>query len=95
VLSVALAGAVALFLVVRLFYVKQALFERLVTEHLRAIVGIPMASSSAFCVLLFLESRAGNVQFTGLGFSPKGGAGPALIWVFAFLAFAGAIDLLW
>jgi hypothetical protein len=95
VLSVAISGAAALFLILRVFYFNQALFEKLITEHVRAIVGIPMASCSAFCVLLFFEARSGNVEFSGLGFSFKGGAGPAVIWVFAFLAFTGAIRILW
>jgi hypothetical protein len=94
-LSVAISGASALILILRLFYSDPAVFEKLITEHVRAIVGVPMAASSAFCVLLFLESRSGDVEFGGLGFSFKGAAGPAVIWVFAFLAFAGVIRLLW
>jgi hypothetical protein len=95
VLAVAVSGAAALLLILRLFFSDQSLFKDLVRDHVRAIVGIPLASASAFCILLFFEARSGNVQFTGLGFTFKGGAGPAVIWVFAFLAFTGAIRLLW
>jgi hypothetical protein len=95
VLSVAVSGTAALVLILRLFFSDPNLFRDLMRDHVRAIVGIPMAAASAFCILLFFEARAGNVQFSGLGFTFKGGAGPAVIWVFAFLAFTGAIRLLW
>jgi hypothetical protein len=60
-----------------------------------ALIGIPLAAASAFCIVLIFEARAGRVEFEALGFRFRGGAGPAVIWVFAFLAIVGAIRLLW
>jgi hypothetical protein len=65
------------------------------TDYVRAMIGIPIAAAGAFCVLLVFEARTGQVEFEALGFRFRGGAGPAVIWVFAFLAIAGAIRLLW
>lgn len=70
-------------------------FQTLMFEHVRAVVGIPIAAISSFCVLLVFEVRAGQVEFEALGFIFRGGAGPAVIWVFSFLAFVAAIRLLW
>ena len=95
VIAVTVSGTAALLLILRLEFSDPSFFKDLMKDHVRAIVGIPMAAASAFCVLLFFETRSGNVQFSGLGFTFKGGAGPAVIWVFAFLAFIGAIRILW
>ncbi len=78
----------------RLFYSEPSLYRALMVDHVQAMVGIPIAAAGAFCVLLVFEVRAGQVEFEALGFRFRGGAGPAVIWVFAFLARAGAIRLL-
>jgi hypothetical protein len=95
VLIMTLGALIALALLVGVFYRDDALFRSLLKDHVCAIVGVPMAASSAFCVLLFFEARAGQVEFEALGFHFRGGSGPAIIWVFAFLAFVSAIRLLW
>jgi hypothetical protein len=95
VLMMTVAALIALVLIVRVFYRDDMLFTKLVTDHVRAIVGVPMAAASAFCVLLVFEVRGGRMEFEALGFHFRGGSGPAVIWVFAFLAFAAAIRLLW
>jgi len=95
VLVMAVAGVAALFLVLRTLLTDATLVHTLVVEHVRAMVGIPMAAGTAFCILLIFEARAGHVEFEALGFKFRGGAGPAVIWVFAFLAFVGAVRLLW
>ena len=95
VLVMTIASVAALFLALRLFYREPALYRGLMTDHVRAMIGIPIAAAGAFCILLVFEARAGQVEFEALGFRFRGGAGPAVIWVFAFLAIAGTIRMLW
>jgi hypothetical protein len=95
VLLMITASLAALGLHLRLLYSEPALFRSLVVEHVRALIGIPLAGASAFCILLIFEARAGHVEFEALGFRFRGGAGPAVIWVFSFLAIVAAIRILW
>ena len=95
VLVMAIASLAALGLALRLFFSEPSLYRALMADHVRAMIGIPIAAAGAFCVLLVFEARAGQLEFEALGFRFRGGAGPAVIWVFAFLAIAGAIRLLW
>jgi hypothetical protein len=44
---------------------------------------------------MFLEQTSGPIEFEGLGFKFKGASGPVVLWVFCFLAIAGAIKLVW
>jgi hypothetical protein len=91
----AISGAVALFLVVQVFYKDHAQYSKLLFDHVRAIVGVPMAAASAFCVLLILEVRGGPIEFSAVGVHFRGAAAPAIVWIFGFLAFAVVIRLLW
>jgi hypothetical protein len=86
---------IVLAFIVRLVYKDQDFFKTLMKEHVRAVVGVPLAAASSFCVLLVLETRSGPIEFQGLGFSFHGASGPAVIWIFAFLAFGGIIRILW
>ena len=86
---------VAIMVTFWLFLSDMKRFQTLMVDHVRAVVGIPIAAISSFCVLLVFEVRAGQVEFEALGFKFHGGAGPAVIWVFSFLAFVAAIRLLW
>jgi hypothetical protein len=95
VLVLAAASIAALGLHLWLFYRDPALFRTLVAEHVQALVGIPLAAASAFCILLVFEARAGHVELEALGIRFRGGAGPAVIWIFAFLSIVAAIRLLW
>jgi hypothetical protein len=90
-----LGALITLALLVGVLYRDDALFRSLLKDHVRAIVGVPMAASSAFCVLLFFEAHAGQVEFEALGFHFPWWLWPTIIWVFAFLAFVSAIRLLW
>jgi hypothetical protein len=95
VLLMVVSAFLALFLVVQVFYRDPAQYGKFVYDHIRAVVGVPMAAASAFCVVLFLEVRGGPMEFEAMGFSFRGAAAPAVIWIFAFLAFASVIRLLW
>ena len=95
VVVMTIASLAALGLALRLFYSEPSLYRDVMIDHVRAMIGIPIAAAGAFCVLLVFEARAGQIEFEALGFRFRGGAGPAVIWVFAFLAIAGAIRLLW
>jgi hypothetical protein len=71
-----------------------AVFE-VALEHFAATVGLPSAAIAALCLVLFLESASGPIEFEGLGFKFKGASGPIVLWVFCFLAITAAIRLLW
>lgn len=70
------------------------LFE-LVLAHFSAVVGLPSAALAALCIVMFLEHSSGAIEFEGMGFKFKGASGPIVLWVFCFLAIAGAVKLLW
>lgn len=63
--------------------------------HFAATVGFPSAALAALCIVVFLESASGAIEFEGLGFKFKEASGPIVLWVFCFLAIAAAIKLLW
>jgi hypothetical protein len=88
-------SVVGVWLLVRAFFTNGELYTKLLSDHVRAVVGVPMSAASAFCVLLVLEARGGAIEFEALGFRFRGASGPAVIWIFAFLVFAGVIRLLW
>jgi hypothetical protein len=91
-----MAGGVASFgLILRVFYANPALFARLLETQVRAIVGIPMAAASSFCVFWVLEATSGGIQFEVIGFKFRGASGPVVLWVMSFLAFVAAIRVLW
>lgn len=64
-------------------------------EHFPATIGLPSAAIAALFIVVFLESSSGPIQFEGLGFKFRGASGPIVLWVFCFLAIAGAIKLVW
>jgi hypothetical protein len=68
---------------------------QLALQHFPAAIGLPSAAIAALCIVVFLESSSGPIQFEGLGFKFNGASGPIVLWVFCFLAIAGAIKLLW
>jgi hypothetical protein len=94
-LGITIAAFVALFIICYLLITDTTLSRELVREHVRAVVGVPMAAVSAFLVVFILESRAGTIEFELLQVKFKGASGPVILWVFTFLAFVSGIWLLW
>lgn len=71
-------------------------WNELALQHFAAMVGIPVAALVAIFVVLALGATVeGPIEVKGLSFEFKGAAGPAILWAILFLAFAGAIRLLW
>lgn len=64
-------------------------------NHFPAVLGLPGAAVAAMVVVIVLRNVEGPIEFQGLGFKFKGASGPVVLWVFCFLAIAGAIRLLW
>ena len=54
-----------------------------------------MSAISAFCLVALLEIARGPIEFEALGFKFKGASGPAILWVFCFLAMIFGVWLLW
>ena len=88
-------GLASLGLIIRVFYESPTLFAHLLGTQVRAVVGIPMAAASSFCVVWVLEATSGKIQFEAIGFKFSGASGPVVLWVMSFLAFVLAIRLLW
>lgn len=68
---------------------------RIALEHFAATIGLPCAGLAALCIVVALENTSGPIEFEGLGFKFKGASGPIVLWVFCFMAIAGAIKILW
>jgi hypothetical protein len=67
----------------------------LALDQFPAAVLLPGGAISALCLVVFLETTSGRVEFSGLGFTFKGASGPIVMWAFCLLVYAGAIALLW
>jgi hypothetical protein len=95
ILGTTIGALFAFVLVYNAYASDRVAFRTMLTEHVRAMVGIPMAAASSFCVVMLLEATSGTIEFKALGFEFHGASGPVVLWIFAFLAFCGAIRLLW
>ena len=69
--------------------------SRLVTNHFRAIVGVPGEAIAAFVVVWTLSVTAGQIEFEAWGLKFKGAAGPVIFWVLVFLAITTAVNWSW
>ncbi|MFC5427950.1 hypothetical protein ACFPTO_03870 [Paraburkholderia denitrificans] len=68
---------------------------RIALEHFPAAIGLPAAALAAMCIVVFLESSSGPIEFEGFGFHFKGASGPIILWVVVFLAITAAIKVLY
>jgi len=64
-------------------------------DHFQALVCLPFIGVAAFSLISVLEMQHGTVEMRGSGFEFKGAAGPAILWIFTFLAMAAALKMLW
>ena len=67
----------------------------MVMQHFTVIVGLPAAGMFAFLVVALFESTYGNIEFSAVGLTFKGAAGPIVLWVLSLLAIVISIRLLW
>ncbi len=67
----------------------------IVTAHLQAAIGLPVAGVFAFLVVALFRTTEGRIRFEVLGLKFDGAAGPIIMWVFCFLAITVSIRLLW
>lgn len=56
----------------------------LAKNHYPAVVGLPFAAAGALGVVILVEMTHGEIEFNALGFSFKGTAGQAILWLRAF-----------
>ena len=72
----------------------QRVFE-IVLDHYAATMGIPCAGLAALCLVVFLKSTSGPIEFELIGMKFRGASGPIIMWILCFLAMVAAIHLLW
>lgn len=70
-------------------------FGKLITEHFRAIVGLPSGAAASLFIVMLLKQTQGPLEFEGLGFKFRGASGPVVLWALCYLAITGSIWLLW
>jgi hypothetical protein len=70
--------------------------NKLIQDHYPAMIGVPLMSGAAFCVVMTFEVAIGSpIEFEALGFKFSGASGPVLMWVLCFLVFTLAFRVLW
>jgi hypothetical protein len=67
----------------------------IVTTHLQATVGLPVAGIFAYLLVALFRTTEGRIRFEVIGFKFDGAAGPIIMWVLCFLAIAVSIRMLW
>lgn len=94
-------GGAALVAVVFLFFLARDIANaepwmmELFRSHPGAVLGLPTAALAALCIVLFLESKSGRIEFEGFGFKFRGASGEIILWIICFLAIVAAIKALW
>ena len=86
-LAFIVCGVLAVFLSAR--------FHQIMLDHFAATIGLPSALLASACIVLIIESRAGPIEFEGVGFKFKGASGPIVLCAGFFLVIVAAIKLLW
>ena len=69
--------------------------NKIVADHARVIVGLPVAGLFSLGVIALFRTTEGTIKFEALGFKFEGASGPIVMWVICFLAISGSIRLLW
>ena len=85
----------ALFALIYILVSDISFLKTLIQDNPRAIIGLPAAFLSSYCLVLFLEASSGRIEIEGLGFKFRGAAGPIVMWIFVFLAIVTGIAILW
>lgn len=70
-------------------------FRDIVIQHPAATIGTPLCAVMATCIILLFKASSGPIEFEFLTIKFKGGSGPAVIWILAFLAISYSMKLLW
>ena len=64
-------------------------------EHTSAVIGLPIATVTAFLLVSVLQVTTGKIEFEGLGFKFRGASGPIVLWIACFIVLVIGIKLLW
>jgi hypothetical protein len=68
---------------------------RIGVVHFATVVGLPCAGIAALCLVVVLQTVAGDVEFKIGWFEFHGAAGPIVMWVLCFVAISSAIRFTW
>lgn len=71
------------------------MFQAMLQEHFKAVVGLPAAALTSFFLVLILKQTAGPIKFKGLSFEFEGTSGEVMLWIACFLSMVYSIDKLW
>jgi hypothetical protein len=74
---------------------EESFMLEIVKNHYAALVGLPLAGMGSMCIVMLFKYTSGPIEFKALGFEFRGASGPAVLWIFCFLAITGAIRILW
>lgn len=88
-------GAIFLFFLGRDIVNAEPWMMELFRAHPAAVLGLPTGALAALCIVLFLEAKAGRIEFEGFGLKFRGASGEIILWVICFVAIVTAIKLLW
>ena len=94
-IGAAIASFSALFILIFILFSDISFLKELIRESPRAIIGLPTAFLSSYCLVLFLEANSGKIEFEALGFKFRGAAAPVIMWILVFLAIVSGIAILW
>ena len=90
-----IASFAALFALIYILFSDISFLKELIKENPRAIIGLPSAFLSSYCLVLVLEANSGKIEFEALGFKFRGAAAPIVMWILVFLAIVSGIAILW
>lgn len=94
-LGAAISSFFVLAALIYIFVIDIELVKQLVESNPRAVIGLPCAVLTSYCIVLFLEATSGPIELEALGFKFRGASGPIILWIFVFLAVVSGIAILW
>jgi len=87
---VALVSLLAYFTITNIGEVRNELMP-----HIVVIIGLAGMGISSLLLVAISRHRDGEIEVVAFGFKFRGGAGPVVLWIMAFLAMVGGSKMLW
>jgi hypothetical protein len=68
---------------------------RIALGNLPTLLGLPCSALGSLCLVIFLKTANGPIEFEALGFKFRGASGPIIMWGLCFLSMILGIHTLW